>query len=317
MSRMGKRLLGIALLTCGLVATLSCGSFPASVADARGFPFGGSGVQEGEVSLSDGQETTIRYAKAYQSPPRLVVVEFRQSWFKDKPYSKGDFQFFQQTATGFRVVNNHPEPGRGASATIKWRAEGILAAEQPATPPLITGKVTQEQVIAAIKALGGTVATDPGNPSHPVITVDLHHQRVNDAQLEQLRALPALKSLNLSGTHVGDEGMKVVGTLTKLQTLQLNETAVGDAGLAHLQGLIEMHELGLYHTRVTDDGLPYLKGMTNLRDLTLGGPRVTDRGMGELAGLKNLRHLVLGGSGVSKVGVQDMKKALPKTEIVQ
>jgi Leucine Rich Repeat (LRR) protein len=316
MSRTGQRLLGIALLTCGLAAAISCGSFPATVADARGFPFSGSGVQEGEVNLSDGQEATIRYPKAYQSPPRLILVEFRQSWFKDKPYSKSDIRFFEQTATGFHVVNNHPEPGRGAAATFKWRAEGVLAAEQPA-PPVLTAKATPDQVVAAIKALGGTVTIDQGNVYRPVIAVDLHHQRIGDDYLERLRALPALKSLNLSGTRVGDEGMKTVGTLTKLQVLQLNDTAVGNAGLAHLQGLTEIHELGLYHTRVTDDGLLYLKGMRDLHDLTLSGARVTDRGLGELTGLHNLRHLILGGTGVSKVGMQELKKSLPKVEIVQ
>jgi hypothetical protein len=308
--------MGVALLACGLAAAISCGSLPATVADARGFPFGNSGVQEGEQTLRDGEEVSVTYPKAYQSPPRLVIVEFRQSWFKDRPYSKSDFNFVQQTATGFRVVNNHPEPGRGA-ATFKWRAEGVLAAEQPAPPTLLTPKATQDQLVTAIKALGGSVTIDQGNPARPVIVVDLHHQRVTDAQLESLRALTSLRSLNLSGTHVTDEGMKVVGGLAKLQTLQLNDTAVGDAGLAQLKGLTELRELGLYHTHVTDDGLTYLKGLTNLHDLTLGGPRVTDQGIGELTGLHNLRHLVLGGTGVTRAKVQELKKAMPKTEIVQ
>src|SRR5262249_1957042 len=92
---------GVVVLAFGVAAGLSCGTFPVSVAGARGLPF--SGVQEGEVTLRDGDETTVRYVRAYQSPPRLVVAEFRQSWFKDKPYSKSDFQFVEQTATGFRV----------------------------------------------------------------------------------------------------------------------------------------------------------------------------------------------------------------------
>ncbi|HEX5273614.1 MAG TPA: hypothetical protein VFW33_24125 [Gemmataceae bacterium] len=307
----------VVLLTCGVAAGLSCGTFPASVADARGFPFGGSGVQEGEVTLRDGDEAAVTYPRAYQEPPRLVIVEFRQSWFKDKPYSKSDFQFVRPTATGFRVVNNHPEPGRGSTATFKWRAEGVIAAVQPPPPALIPGKATPEQVVAAVKALGGTATTDPANPSHPVIAIDLHHQRVGDAQLDVLRAAPALRSLNLAGTHVTDEGMKVVGGLTKLQTLQLNDTSVGDAGLAPLKGLTELRELGLYHTRVTDDGLPYLQGLAGLRDLTLGGTRITGRGVGELRALHDLRHLVLAGTGVSKAEVQELKKAMPKTDIIQ
>jgi hypothetical protein len=315
--KLGRRWVGIALLTCGLTAALSCGTLPAPEAVARGLPFGNSGVQEGELTLRDGDEAVINYPKAYQSPPRLVIVEFRQSSFKEKPYAKGDFQFIEQNATGFRVVNNHPEPGRGSAATVKWRAEGALAAEQP--PPAIPapGKATPEQIVAAVKALGGSATIDAGNVYRPVVTVDLRHKGVSDAQLELLRATPALRSLNLSGTRVTDEGMKIVGGLTKLQTLQLNDTAVGDAGLAQLKGLTELREVGLFHTRVTDDGLPALKGMTNLHDLTLGGPKITGRGVAELTGLHNLRRLVLGGTGVSKAEVQELKKSMPKTEIIQ
>jgi hypothetical protein len=305
---------GVVLLLCGVVAGLSCGTFPASVADARGFP---SGVQEGELTLRDGDDATVTYTRAYQLPPRLVIVEFRQSWFKDKPYSKSDFNFIEQTATGFRVVNNHPEPGRGAAATIKWRAEGVLAADQPPPPALVPGKATQEQIVAAIKALGGSTTIDQGNIYKPVIAVDLHHQRVTDSQVESLRILTGLRSLNLSGTRVTDEGMRTVGTLTKLQILQLNETAVGDAGLAQLRGLTELHELDLYHTHVTDDGLTHLKSLTNLHDLTLSGPRITERGVGELTGLHNLRRIVLSGTGVSKTAAQELRKAMPKTEIIQ
>ncbi len=308
---------GAVFLTCGVAAGLSCATFPTSVADARGFPFADAGVQEGEVTLRDGDEATVSYPKAYESPPRLVIVELRQSWFKDKPYSKSDFQFVAQTATGFRVVNNHPEPARGSTATFKWRAEGVVAARQPAPPTLGPGKTTQEQVVAAIKALGGTVTIDQGNVYKPVIGVDLHHKHVTDAQLDSLRVLPALRVLNLSATNVTDEGMKVVGGLTKLQTLQLNETAVGDAGLAELRGLTDLHELSLYHTRVTDEGLTHLKSLTNLHDLTLSGPKITERGVGELAGLRDLRHLVLGETGVSKAAARELKKRMPKTEIIQ
>jgi hypothetical protein len=314
---LGRRWVGIVLLTCGLAAAPSCGSLPDPEAVARGLPFGNSGVQEGELTLRDGDETIVTYPKAYQSPPGLVIVEFRQSYFKEKPYAKSDFQFVEQNATGFRVVNNHPEPGRGSTATIKWRAEGALAAEQP--PPAIPapGKATPEQIVAAVKALGGTATIDAGNVYRPVVAIDLRHKGVSDAQLELLRATPSLRSLNLSGTRVTDEGMKIVGGLTKLQTLQLNDTAVGDAGLAQLKGLTELRELGLYHTRVTDDGLPSLKGLANLHDLTLGGAKITGRGVAELTGLHNLRRLVLGGTGVSKAEVQELKKSMPKTEIVQ
>ena len=59
------------------------------------------------------------------------------------------------------------------------------------------------------------------------------------------------------------------------------------------------------------------KTLSNLRDLTLSGPHVTDRGVMQLTGLRNLKHLYLSQTGVSKAGVQEMKKALLKVEVIQ
>jgi hypothetical protein len=288
---------------------------------------GGPVVQEGELTVADGAEAAVRYKKAFQSPPRLVIVELRQpTWFEKKPYSKGDFLFVQQDATGFRVLNTHPEQAQRALATIKWRAEGVPAAVQPHAAPAglaalaQQGQPAQDQLVAAIQGLGGAVGFDPppvADAPRPVGSIDLHHTKVTDADLTHLQALARLRSLNLSGTRVGDEGMQSVGEFSALQTLLLNDTQVGDAGLQQLQRLTELRELSLYHTRVTDDGLAALGGLKNLRDLTLSGPQITDRGLAQLAGLRNLKHLYLSATDVTKAGVAELKKALPKTEIIQ
>jgi hypothetical protein len=283
----------------------------------------GAAVQEGEVTVADGAEAAVRYRKVFDTPPRLTIVEFRQSWFKEKPFSKSDFVFVKQDATGFRVLNAHPEQGQGSVATFKWRAEGTLAAIQPTPPPPLSlstarGQLTQEQVAEAIKNLGGKITVDPApGPQRPVIAVDLHHARVADADMGPLLALTRLRTLNLSGTSVGDAGMRTIGNLTTLQTLHLNETHVSDVGLMELRRLGELRELSLFHTRVSDEGLASLQGMSNLRDLTLSGPHITDRGLLHLVGLRNLRHLYLSGTGVSKAGLEELKRSLPKTQIIQ
>ncbi len=298
---------GLAVLVLGLTASAA-----------------GAAVQEGEVTLADGADATVRYTKVFQSAPRLTIVEFRRSWFKEKPYSKSDFIVVQQDATGFRVLNAHPEQGQGSSATIKWRAEGTLAAIQPTPPPPISlsmprAQWTQEQVATAIQNLGGKVTFDPGvpGPTRSVIAIDLHHARVADADMGPLLTLTRLRTLNLCGTGVGDAGMRTIGKLTTMQTLLLNETHVSDVGLQELTHLGELRELSLYHTRVTDEGLPSIAALGNLRDLTLSGPHITDRGLVHLTRLRNLRHLYLSGTGISKAGIEELKKALPRTMIVQ
>jgi hypothetical protein len=318
----GRRL-ALALLTCTVA---SCQGIAPPVDGPHFPPDARLTAQEGEVTVWEGDELLVRYPKVYQAPPRLVLVEFRQSWTRDnKPYSRNDILFLDQKGNGFKVVNNHPGPGRASVATIKWRAEGVLAAEQPAaTRPAGLAQlaqpaqaVTPEQLVEAIKAAGGSVAIDPVAPTHPVLGVDLHHTRVTDAELALLAALPRLRSLTLSGTAVTDASLNTVAGLSGLQTLLLNETRVTDAGLVQLQRLPDLKVLSLYHTQVTDEGLAALKDVKNLQDLTLSGPRITDRGLAHLAGVRNLRHLYLSQTGVSKTGAQQLKKALPKVEIVQ
>jgi hypothetical protein len=319
----GTRWAGIALL-CGLAAGPSCGTFPGPAAAPEVPNAAGPIVQEGEVTVADGGDRAVRYKKAFASPPRLTIVEFRQSYFKEKPYSKDSFVFVDQEGTGFRVLNLHAEPG--GQATIKWRAEGALSAVQPAAPPVGLaarargGQLTQDQLVAAIKDMKGAVGFDPPplpNAPRPITSLDFHHTPVTDADLEQLRGLTRLRTLNLSGTAVTDAGMRWVGEMTALQVLQLNETRVGDAGVQQVQRLTELRELSLFHTRVTDDGLAALQGLVNLRELTLNGRQITDRGLARLGGLRDLKHLYLSNTGVTATGVQELKKALPKTQIIQ
>jgi hypothetical protein len=313
--------IALGILLCGLAVTPSCGTFPnLSAIDGR------PTVQEGELTLHDGQDAIVRFKKVFAAPPRLTIVEFRQSWFKDKPYSRTDFEILAVDAASFRMVNNHPEAKRGSAATIKWRAEGVIAAVQPAPPPLglaplaQKSKPTQDDLVEAIRRMGGTAGYDMAVPvpPRPISTVDLHHSKVNDADLEQLRIMaPRLRSLTLSGTDITDAGMQSIGKMPMMQTLLLNETRVSDAGLQQVQRLTEMRQLSLYHTHVTDEGLVYLKGLSNLNELTLSGAHITDHGVMQLTGLRNLRHLTLSQTGVTKTGIQELKKALPKLEIVQ
>ena len=91
-------------------------------------------------------------------------------------------------------------------------------------------KPTQEQAIAAIKKLGGSVTLDEKKPGKPVIVVDLSKTKVTDAELVYLKGL------------------------TNLQTLELSFTKVTDAGLVHLIGLTKLRSLFPGRTEVTGSG---------------------------------------------------------------
>ncbi|MFL5242974.1 MAG: leucine-rich repeat domain-containing protein [Gemmataceae bacterium] len=279
-------------------------------------------VLEGEATLGDGDDTQVSFKTAFQSPPRVTIVELRQSKFDKKPFASSDFHIVQVESTYFKIQNKHSEQRLGSWATVKWRAVGIKASENQedsisksgALGP--TGKLTQEQIIARIKRIGGTVAVYPLSGG-AIIGVDLHRTAATDADLERLQGLSALRTLNLYGTHITDAGLKSIGGLAGLQVLYLNETAVTDAGLAVLQGLTHLTELGLHGTHVTDEGIFYLRNLVNLQSLTLSGAEITDRGLLQLKVLHDLKKLVLSHTSVTASGVQELKSALPRVQVIR
>lgn len=68
-------------------------------------------------------------------------------------------------------------------------------------------------------------------------------------------------------------------------------------------------------TRIRQEGLAQLARLRSLELLTLSGTRVTDAGLAPLKGLAGLQALALSWTGVSQVGIEDLRRALPDTEI--
>jgi hypothetical protein len=279
----------------------------------------GTSIQEGEVTLKDGEEDYVLFPKAFNGPPRVWVVELRQSEFAKKPFSKDDFQIVRKEWNFFRIRNTHDEHSCGSWATVKWKAEGVLAEVTPTAPKgsFPAGSTAQERMIYRVKQLGGTTELVPPLPTGTLVGIDLHATKTSDADLEALEGLERLRTLNLYDTRVTDAGLKRLSGLTSLQMLYLNDTGVSDAGLQSLQGLTDLTILGLRNTRVTDEGLRFLSGMTKLRELTLGGSQITDKGLVQLKGLKNLKTLTLTHSSVTPAGAEELKKALPGVHIVR
>ena len=142
-------------------------------------------------------------------------------------------------------------------------------------------KATPEEVIAAIKKLGGQVKVD-NNKAVVEVRLVGRQDLLTDAGLEHLKGLTNLQTLYLSGTKVTDAGMEHLKGLTELQVLYLSGTQVTDAGLEHLKGLTNLRILALRNTNVTDAGLEHLKGLTNLIYLGLNNTNVTDAGVKKL-----------------------------------
>jgi hypothetical protein len=89
-------------------------------------------VLEGQVTVTDGQVTPVKYKKPFLSPPKLQILEIAQSWSRETPYRMSDFKVVSEQADSFRVENDHHEQYWGSYAVLKWRAEGIPAPDKKA-----------------------------------------------------------------------------------------------------------------------------------------------------------------------------------------
>jgi RNA polymerase sigma factor (sigma-70 family) len=165
----------------------------------------------------------------------------------------------------------------------------------------------QERAVAAVRRLGGTVEVDEKSPGKPVIGISLLNTRVSDQDLELLRGLTRLRSLNLDNTPVTNAGLEHLQGLTGLHTLDLFNTRVSDAGLAHLRRLKGLRCLYLTFTGVTDAGLEHLRGLKGLQKLYLGGTAITDAGLAHLRDMTDLQFLGLDKTAVTDVGLERLR----------
>jgi len=269
----------------------------------------GTFVQKGSIALGDDEQVTVSFETPFQSTPRLAIVGFNQSYFKDIPYKKDDFQIIHLDVAHFTIQNNHREKGLGSWAMVEWRAEG--------TRQRAGNRTNQEQLADAVKKRGGRVTMDTRAAAASVIGVDLHKTRVMDGDLELFEGVTSLCNVNLYGTSITDAGLVHLSGLTGLRVLDLNDTAITDNGLKSLRRMASLEELGLARTRITDDGLQNLKSQTSLQKLALNGSMITDRGLRHLNELRNLKQLYLGDTRVTDAGVQELRRALSRVVVIR
>ena len=154
-------------------------------------------------------------------------------------------------------------------------------------------------------------------------------------------ALPALTSLEINSTHVGDAGASALaaalgrGALPRLKYLRLTSAAIGDAGLVALAPALRrmpaLERLSLACNPFGDEGLtalvapppppagvppPPAAGLKKLKKLWLGNTKITDAGCAALAAaldsgaLPALKVVVLEGTPASAAAKAAVQTAL-------
>ena len=174
---------------------------------------------------------------------------------------------------------------------------------------------------------GGTgVATTGPAPESPVLTMKVpaaDPKVIDELKKMSLLVLPLSKEQNqleVSAVNARTFNDAQAAALPKLSNqivwLKLGETEVSDAALTQVAKLKNLQKLHLEETKVTDAGLKQLKGLANLEYLNLYGTAITDAGLAELAGIKNLKTVYLWQTKVTEQGITNLKKAMPKLEVV-
>ena len=135
------------------------------------------------------------------------------------------------------------------------------------------------------------------------------------SSLEHLSGLKKL-DLRLSRTPITGAGLVHLRSLRRLEELDLSATAVCGDGLRELQFLTPLKDLRLEQMKIADDALVHLLPLTSLRRLNLCRTSVSDKGQEHLGKVQHLRVLVLQGTAVTPSVVEQLRRALPTTDIV-
>jgi uncharacterized membrane protein len=142
----------------------------------------------------------------------------------------------------------------------------------------ISGKVEGLQ-----KDFPGAISFEAQNSSSVVFSaVSMRSAFANEHLAKLGPVIPAMVSLDLSGTKVDDAGLRGLESASQLRMLRLSETGVTDAGLDIVAKMNTLESLNLYGTAITDAGLDKLGSLGKLKHLYLWQTKVTDAAVAAL-----------------------------------
>jgi len=217
-----------------------------------------------------------------------LEVRSRASYILRKIADSGDRQAEQAVIAALERVAESADEAAGRQAArlltewTKWKV------------------ARQQQAIAQIRRLGGTVST----LSADTMTVKIgSNWKGGEAGLAHLRNISNLRRLSLEHSTLGDNALAQLKGLTQVNTLYLGETEIRGSGLVHLKGLRGLTYLSLKDLKVDDNAVKPIGEMTQLTHLGLDGTTVTDAALSHLKNLTKLEVLWLNRSDVTDAGL--------------
>jgi len=138
--------------------------------------------------------------------------------------------------------------------------------------------------------------------------------KFTDRGFRRLKRLTNLRRLGITRTGIRD--LSIVAGFKQLESLNVPKE-IDEAQLRHIAGLTKMQRLSLEVCHVTDKGLANLNNLKQIEWLDVHETKISDRGIETLKTLPRLRYVHLSDTLVTAEGVDDLRRELPKCEIVR
>jgi hypothetical protein len=101
--------------------------------------------------------------------------------------------------------------------------------------------VNDAQVLQSLKAL---LPKHRMNDDGRIVDLSLEGRKVDDAAMNEIHQLTALRGLSLHGASVTDAGIAKIREMP-LQRINLSGTLITDAGLDHIETLVDLRDIWL------------------------------------------------------------------------
>lgn len=203
----------------------------------------------------------------------------------------------------------------------------VFAALGLALAPWVNRVHLQEQVIAEVERLGGSVTYEhqerglerPDRWIWPQAWLgekyfrEIHGVSLDQCEapielLERISRLPSIRALSVVQSGVNDEALGMVGEMQGLKVLRIGFNPITDKGLRRLAPLENLVLLDLCATQITDAGLKHLIRLPVLSHLQLYGDKLTDAGARSLAEMRGLEDLDLGNTLITNEGLKPLAR---------
>jgi Leucine-rich repeat (LRR) protein len=204
-------------------------------------------------------------------------------------------------------LSQEPKVVRG-----KITKDQVLAALSAAGPSRPTGNIGEDQIQEdpdAIKALKKAAVFYELNTKYQVGVVHLgsftseegltQGQPLKDEQLEFLGGLKHLRLLLLELTTIRGSGLKSIAGFKELKQVMAHDSFLSDEALPHLGTLPALEILYAPCPLITDAGVKHLGNCKSLRTLGLANTKMTDASAATIGELKQLNVLDLSGTGIA------------------